>query len=160
MRQSKSERNFIDKSKRFFRFLYIKLVRINDSPQRIALGFGLGVFFGILPGAGPVASLVMAFIFRVNRVAALIGSILTNTWLSAVTFVLAIKIGSAITAANWTEVYNQCKFLLKNFQWKNLWDISFLDIIRPLAFGYVIIGLLAAVIAYLVTIVILAQRKK
>jgi uncharacterized protein (DUF2062 family) len=32
---------------RFFKFLYLKLFRINDSPQRIALGFGAGAFMGI-----------------------------------------------------------------------------------------------------------------
>ena len=90
----------VDKIKNSFKSIYDKLVGIKDSPQKIALGFGLGVFCGILPGTGPMASVVLAFVFRVNKVAALAGSLLTNTWLSLVTFVLAVKIGSMVTGAD------------------------------------------------------------
>jgi uncharacterized protein (DUF2062 family) len=89
----------------FFRLLYIKLFKINDSPQRIALGLGLGVFLGIIPGTGPLAALFLALLFRVNRASALLGSLLTNTWLSIVTFLLAIKVGSFIMRLNWQSVY-------------------------------------------------------
>ncbi|MBF0123371.1 MAG: hypothetical protein HQL21_08230 [Candidatus Omnitrophica bacterium] len=34
----------IDRIKRLGRFFYFKLFRINDTPLKIALGFGLGAF--------------------------------------------------------------------------------------------------------------------
>lgn len=46
-----------------FRSIYLKLFQINDTPQRIALGVGLGVFTGIIPGAGPIAALFLAMLF-------------------------------------------------------------------------------------------------
>ncbi|MBU1727661.1 MAG: DUF2062 domain-containing protein, partial [Candidatus Omnitrophica bacterium] len=109
---------------RFFRFLYLKLFRINDSPQKIALGLGLGVFLGILPGTGPIASLSLAFVFRINRASALLGSLLTNTWLSFVTFILAIKIGSFMLKLNWQETYSQYSEFLKSFHWADLFKLS------------------------------------
>ena len=39
-----------------------KLLGINDSPHRIALGIGLGLFLGVLPGTGVIAALAVAFI--------------------------------------------------------------------------------------------------
>ena len=89
---------------RFFKFLYLKLFRINDTPQRIAIGLGLGVFSGVLPGTGPVAALGLAFIFRVNRASALLGSIITNTWLSIPAFLLSVKVGAWLTGLNYHEV--------------------------------------------------------
>ena len=68
-------------------FIFDKLFKINDSAEKIALGVGLEVFSGLMPGTGPTAALFLAFIFRANRAAALLGSMLTNTWLSVVTFI-------------------------------------------------------------------------
>jgi len=82
---------------RFFKVLYLKLFRIDDSPHKIALGFGLGVFLGVMPGMGLIAALAIAIIIKVNRIAALLGSILTNTWLSIPVFFLAVRTGSAVT---------------------------------------------------------------
>lgn len=48
---------------RLLKLIYIKLFRINDTPQKIAQGFGLGVFLGILPGTGPIAAAVSGFSF-------------------------------------------------------------------------------------------------
>ena len=48
-----NEQNKINKKKAFFHVLYEKLVKIDDTPQRVALGFGVGIFIGNLPGVGP-----------------------------------------------------------------------------------------------------------
>lgn len=144
---------------RLFKFLYIKLFRIHDSPQRIALGFGLGVFSGIFPGTGPVAALTLAFILKVNRASALLGALITNTWLSFITLLLAIKLGSGILNVNWQEVYNNWIHLLSNFRWAGLFKISVLKIIFPVIAGYVVIGLLLGIIAYAVTLIIILRSK-
>ncbi|MCG2713658.1 MAG: DUF2062 domain-containing protein [Candidatus Omnitrophica bacterium] len=71
--------------KKIINFIFAKLFKINDSAGKIALGVGLGVFAGLLPGTGPAAALLLALVFRANRAAALLGSLITNTWLSVVT---------------------------------------------------------------------------
>lgn len=157
MENSKS--SIIGRLKYFLKVLYEKLVKIDDSPQRTALGFGLGVFLGIFPGSGPIASLVLATIFRINKAAALLGSVLTNTWLSFVTFLLAVKVGSSLTGSDWRKVYDQYELLIKDFHWKDLWDLSLLKILTPLMVGYIIVGFVAAFVGYLVVVTILNQRK-
>ena len=146
--------------KRFFKLVYEKLVAINDSPQRIAAGLALGVFCGILPGTGPMASLALAFIFKVNRAAALTGSLLTNTWLSIVTLVLAVKIGSAMTGANWHDVYEKCRNIVQHFRFENLKNIPFSEIILPLLIGYGVVSLISGAFAYFMAMVIMRKRQK
>ncbi|MCX5694763.1 MAG: DUF2062 domain-containing protein [Candidatus Omnitrophica bacterium] len=132
-------------------FLFTKLFKINDSAQKIALGVGLGVFAGLLPGTGPAAALFLAFIFRANRAAALLGGLLTNTWLSVVTFILAIKVGSVILKMNWQVVQQRAQGLFKDFGWAKLFKLSCLEVFLPVAVGYLIIGLVLGVLSYYLT---------
>ncbi len=141
--------------KKLFSVIVSKLFKINDSPQRIALGVGLGVFSGFMPGTGPVAALFLAFIFRANRAAALLGSLLTNTWLSLVTLVLAIKAGSLALGLHWQDVDRKMQGLLHDFSWAKFFKLSFLDVLLPVITGYLIIGLLLAAASYLLTLSII-----
>lgn len=143
---------------RFFRYIYLKLFRINDSPQRISLGFGLGVFLGVLPGVGPVAAFAFAFLFRVNRAAAVLGSLLTNTWVGVVTFVLAVKAGSAIFGMDWHVVQSEWKALFKEFSFKNL--MEFRDEAAAVMLGYGLISLVIGAAAYLVILFCITVFRK
>ena len=143
----------------FFKNLYVQLVGINDSSFRIALGVGVGVFTGILPGLGPVASLAVAYVFRINKAAALLGCLLTNTWLSIVSFVLALKIGSALLGVRFTDIDQQAHHVMEHFSWKALLDVSMLNVLKPLLIGYAVVALLSAAIAFILTYVILEKRR-
>ncbi len=141
-------------------FLYQKLFIINDTPQKIAAGFGLGVFAGILPGTGPLAALFLAFVFRVNRASALAASILTNTWLSLVTFLLAIKTGSAIFKVSWQGLKNDWSLTLSHWHWRDLFSVPLLKILLPVICGYIIISLVLGLISYTAILLILKIRRK
>jgi len=132
----------------FFSFLKEKIFSINDTPHKIALGFGLGVFTGILPGTGPVASLVLAFLFRANRAAALAGSLLTNTWVSFVIFLVALQTGSYLTGTDWQEIYNQARELLKDFHWDAVFSSALWPAAKSLLAGYLVAGLLLGFLGY------------
>ncbi len=145
----------------FFKSIYTRLVAIHDTPQKVAQGFGLGVFLGIVPGVGPIASLVLATVFRMNRAAALLGSLLTNTWLSVITFFMAVKLGSAVFGIGWKNVQQNWNTLKANADWLDLFKLSALKIVFPVMLGYLIISLLAGILAYLITLgAILAVRRK
>ncbi|MFH1190616.1 MAG: DUF2062 domain-containing protein [Candidatus Omnitrophota bacterium] len=144
--------------KKIINFVFAKLFRINDSALKIALGVGLGVFAGLLPGTGPVVALFLAFIFRANRAAALFGSILTNTWLSLVTFILAIKLGSVILNSRSQQVYQKAQGLIYDFHWVKFFKLSFLEVLLPVITGYVIIGLFLGIVSYLATLLIIRRN--
>jgi len=150
----------VPKIKNAFKFAYEKLFKINDSPQRIALGFGIGAFSGITPGVGPLTALVLALIFRANRAAAVIGTILTNTWLSFLTFILSIKAGSAILCLNWQEVYQSWMSLLSDFRFSKLLDASVMNIVLPVAVGYMTMGAVFGLLTYVAVLLILLIKRR
>lgn len=144
----------------FFLSLYKNLFRIDDSAQKIALGFGLGVFSGIIPGIGPIAALFLAFLLRVNRGSALLGCLLTNTWLSFLTLILAIKLGSAILGLRWQEVREAWILSLKGFHWLGLFKLSILKVILPVIIGYLIVAFCLGLLAYLVILTIINHKER
>ncbi len=149
----------IEKIKAFFIYLYNQLVKADDSPHRLALGFGVGVFLGILPLTGPIASLVVAAVFRINKAAALLGSVVTNTWLSFVTFMISLKIGSSILGRDWQVILERCRDLMQHFDWKVFLDVSMQDIALPLFIGYLITGFFSGVIGYFLARLLLRMKR-
>lgn len=154
-------KSLLNKINRLIKLAYLKLLRIKDTPLKIALGFGLGVFIGVMPGVGPVIALLLAFIFRINRVSAFLGSILVNTWVSFITFFWAVKIGAAVRGLNYHDVYADLTGIIKNFKWEKLFDVTIYDVLIPLGIGYLIISLFLAIAATTVVyMVILRIRDK
>jgi len=145
---------------RLAKYLFLKLVRLNDSPQKVAMGFGIGAFLGILPGTGPLAALLLAAFLKINKAAAFLGSLLTNTWLSVVTIMLSVKIGSSIMGLEWHHVWNTWQKLLKDFHWKQVLDLSFLKLILPVITGYLILSALLGFFVYVAALLILTFLKK
>jgi uncharacterized protein (DUF2062 family) len=141
------------------KLIYIKLFKINDTPQKVALGFGIGVFLGIIPATGPIAALVVASFLHINRAAAVLGSLLTNTWTSILTIILSIKLGSAIMRLSWQEVYTGWLILLNDFHWGDLFKLSILKIILPVIIGYFVIAFCLSILVYLIFLLILTKIK-
>jgi len=144
-----------ERLKKISKFFYEKLFKINDTPQRIAMGFGLGVFSGILPGTGPLAALFLSILFRVNRASAILASLLTNSWLSLVTFIFSIKVGSAILRLDWIKVRHDFSAVFRDFGWLALFKVSLLKIVFPIILGYLVISLVLGVFSYLLVLLIL-----
>lgn len=139
----------------FFHILYEKLFVINDTPQKVAIGVGIGVFFGVFPGLGPLAALFSALALRVNRAGALLGSILTNTWLSIPVFVVAVSIGSIVTGSSYAEMRREWSALMNNFSWGSLFKLSAGDIFIPVIIGYILVSVIIGIAAYLVTLIMM-----
>ena len=113
---------------------------------------GIGVLSGVFPGTGPVAALFLAFIFRVNRASALLGSIVTNTWMSIPVFLLSVKIGALITGTNYHDIHSRWGAFVKEFRWEQLLSLSMFRIIGPIIIGYVAVSIAIGVLTYVVTL--------
>lgn len=149
----------MNKIKIFFKGLFAQIVSMNDSPQRIALGFGLGVFLGIFPFTGALAAVVVAVILKLNKAAAVLGSLLTNTWLSLVTFAAAGKIGCVLLGYDWESIYAQAHDVIFHFTWRGFLSITSAKILLPLFLGYLIVGAFCGLVAYGVILVILRNKR-
>lgn len=151
--------NWLSRLKEFIRH---KLLRIDDSPHRVALGLGVGVFLGIMPGLGFISALIFAGVFRLNKLATLLGVFLTNTWLSVVTFLLSIRLGSAIMDMHWEDVHKSWLAVGRGFNWRLLFEVSFLRILLPVALGYLVISLVFGFVTYIIALfwLLLLRKKK
>ncbi|MDD5543750.1 MAG: DUF2062 domain-containing protein [Acidobacteriia bacterium] len=58
------------------------LLHLHDTEERTSFSFALGVFFGFSPFIGfhTILALLFAFLFRLNRVATLVGVYLNTPW--------------------------------------------------------------------------------
>jgi len=149
----------LKKVKLFFKNTCVQLFKINDSPQKVALGFGLGVFLGIFPGTGVLAAIFCAWALRLNRASALLGSLMTNTWLSIVTFLLSVKVGSVIMNLRWKDVQQGWQEITQHFSWANLFKFSGLKVILPVIVGYTVIGFCIGLVLYIITLILLLRLK-
>lgn len=84
--------------KRFMRFWYLRVVRIQATPHNIALGLAAGIFVGLLPVLPfqTVLAIALAFIVRGSKIAAALGTWVTNpaNWLPF--YLLCYKVGKAL----------------------------------------------------------------
>lgn len=151
---------FATRIARFFKLIYLKLFRIHDSPQRIALGFGIGVFAGVLPGTGPIAALGLALLLRVNRASALLGSILTNTWLSIPVFMLSIKAGSTVTGVSVESIKTDWSLMIKDFHWARLLEAGVYKILSPIIAGYILVSAAIGLVTYFTALIVLKCFKR
>ncbi len=142
--------------KNFFKQFFL----IDDTPHNIAAGAALGVFLGIAPGAGVAASVVLATIFRINRMAAIAGAIATNTWTLIFALPLAAAVGGFMVGGNTTSLvaqFNQIQNLGLKFLFTQ--DIL-LNIVLPLTLGFVVVSGAIALFCYILTFSLIKMHRK
>lgn len=84
---------------RHLKGLIKKLLHIEDTPERTALAYAIGIFLGFSPFLGfhTLAGLAIAFLFGLNRVVILLG-VWTNTpWWIVPFYMIATWVGMWIT---------------------------------------------------------------
>jgi len=74
------------------------LLHVDDTPHRIALAFGLGVWIAFFPilGIHTGMALLIAFGFRLSRAAILLGAYINNPWTIAPLFTAGTLVGCAL----------------------------------------------------------------
>src|SRR6188472_1421906 len=74
------------------------LLHIEDTPERTAAAYALGVFFGFSPflGLHTILGLICAFALNLNRVAVLLGIYSNLPWILPAYYTLATMLGAAI----------------------------------------------------------------
>lgn len=99
-------RTLLERGKRTFRYIYLRLIRVGGDPVHVALGFSLGVFLGVFPtfGLGIPLALLLASLFRWNRVAATLGSLVMNPLTTPFFWTLSGTVGAALFQADAKKV--------------------------------------------------------
>ncbi len=76
-----------------------KLLHIEDSPERTALAYSIGIFLGFSPflGLHTLLGLAFAFLFGFNRVALLLGVWTNSPWWLVPFYMMATWVGMGVT---------------------------------------------------------------
>ena len=135
-----------------------EVMSLDSHPGHISAGFAVGVFISFtppVPGIHTVAALILAFVFRLNKL-----TCITGTWVnSPITVVPALiysyKLGKWILGGKGTAELN-----VRNLDWSSLQGVL-IHHSKPLLLGCSIIGFAAAVAAYFACywLVVFTRRK-
>jgi hypothetical protein len=138
-----------------------KLLALDDTPERVALAFALGVVLAFSPllGLHTILGLTIAFAFRLNRAAVLIGVFVNNPW-------TIVPIYTAAAYLGWCLLGFPAAPVLPDFQWNHLWYGGFwMDlwrnaaILRPLILGSTILCIIAGLVSYPLALGVIRQSR-
>jgi len=137
-----------------FKKFYRKIMRINDSPQKIARGVAIGVFWGVMPtfGLAILFSVPTAILLRANKMASILSSFISNPLTTPLFLGFGYKIGEYIL--------NSPKNNIPSLSWKiikteYLWEIS-----KSLLIGTTILAIVISLSAYTVTLKIIQRHRR
>ena len=140
--------------KRISRYMYLRIVRANDSPPRVSAGVAVGVFLGIFPtfGLGLVLAYVLAVVFRINKAAAVVGSLIMNPLTTPFFWTISAIVGGTMIGAERELILSELK------------SGMIFKAIGPAFYAYmlgnVLISLVFAVVSYFITLEIIRRHKK
>ena len=125
------------------------LLHVADTPERTAAAFAMGVFFGFSPFLGfhTLLAIIIAFLFDLNRVAALLGVYSNLPWVIAPYYAIVTMIGAKIIGHKPPEGFNAqlaALFELSVFHgefWHRL-----ITILKPLLWPYTVGSMLGAIV--------------
>lgn len=144
-----------------------QLLHIDDSPERTAAAFAMGVFFGFSPflGLHTVLAVALAFLFNLNRVAVVLGVYSNVPWTIAAYYTFTTMVGALITRTRLpsgvreriVNLFDQS--LLHEPFWRDL--ASFLrPLLWPYVVGSLIGGAVMAAIAYPLALGFVTSRRR
>ena len=143
------------------------LLHVNDTPERTAGAFALGVFLGFSPflGLHTIVAIVLAFFLNMNRVAVLLGVYSNLPWIIAPYYAFTTMLGAAILRT--TPRPDLQERLVDLFQisitTRAFW-VDLVHLVRPLLWSYTIGSLigasLLAAIAYRVALEFVVRRRR
>ena len=147
--------NYWQKIKTFF----LKFFTLKDTPHKIAAGFALGTFLGIIPGEGVTSTLILAAIFRLNKASATVGVLATNMWGTAVVLPLAAAVGGFlfdITPSQLIAQFDQTYHLGYRYF---LSKVIFLDLALPVIVGFILVAGIISLLFYAILYFLLKYHK-
>jgi len=139
------------------------VLKLDDTPSRIALALAVGVFISCTPfyGLQTLLSLAVATVFRLNKAATVTGTWLNLPWFAPFVYGLALHIGGLIVpdpqgidAAAVAELLRTSSSLSATNVIQLLRDVSV-----ALLIGTAVVGAVAGAVTYVAAFVLLRRRR-
>jgi hypothetical protein len=142
------------------------LLHIQDTPQRTAAAFALGVFFGFSPflGLHTVMAVALAFLLNLNRVAVLLGVYSNLPWIIGAYYASATMLGAALLRTRLPAGFRERLsdlFQLSVFQGGFWQELSRLltPLLWPFTVGSTLGAIVLALAAYPLALAFINSRK-
>jgi uncharacterized protein len=143
-----------------------QLLHTHDTPQRTALAYAIGIFFGFSPllGLHTVLGLVCAFAFNLNRVAVLLGIYSNLPWILPAYYTLATLLGAGLLRVKVPpNLLRDLQGALAEASWADFRQLG--HALTPLAWAYVLGSTIGAVVLALIAyrvafVMIVAHRRR
>lgn len=124
-----------------------EVLKVKDTPHRIAIAFALGVFLGISPllGLHTIGAFFIAWLFRLNRLVAIVGVYITNPWTIVPIYTFCIWVGARLVGL---------KRIIPAIDWSDVTLMVFMSelkhLIIPFLVGTIVVGSISAVVSYFI----------
>ncbi|MEA5511630.1 DUF2062 domain-containing protein [Crocosphaera sp. UHCC 0190] len=142
--------------RRQWRYLYLRFGRLRGTPKSISRGLAFGVFAGCFPlfGLQTLMGVLLAAIFRGNKLTAAAGTWVSNPLTYVPIFAFNYKVGELLLRIGRR---NPQPNLPQNWQSWSVLQESGLDFMVTLFFGCFIVGIIAAIGTYLLSLRLLSR---
>lgn len=142
------------------------ILHLDEPPRELAKAFAAGVFVAFTPfiGLHTLIILLMAWVFRMNKVVALMGTFVNNPWTIAFVYIgptwIAVywmrRIGIPVPRLNYNRLVDQFHQTLESYSiWQPAFWIKFLSEFKPFIHAFLIgttlAGIISAFIAYFIS---------
>jgi len=130
-----------------FRDKLRQVLKVQDTPHRIALAFAMGVFWGISPllGLHTVGALLTAWLFGLNRLVAVVGVYITNPWTIVPIYSFCILVGSRIVGL---------RQIIPDIDWNGITFMQMMTelkhLILPFVVGTLVVALFSSIASYFI----------
>jgi hypothetical protein len=137
------------------------LLHVEDTPHRIALAFGIGVWIAFSPAFGihTAMALGIAFVFRLSRAATVLGCYVNNPWTVVPLYSFGTAFGCWLLGVP-IEGLSELRAVFAHHSFGR----ALLEALRPFLWPYVvgntIVGVFAGLLAYLVLRAVLERRRR
>ncbi len=134
-----------------------QVVGVKDSPRKIALSFGIGVFIGMSPllGFHTLLGIVVAWALRLNKFVTIVGVYITNPWTIVPIYTFATWLGARLLGI---------EHILPEIDWHSTGVTELIrdlePILPPFIAGSLFLGAVCGMIGYvLIYYAVIKQRK-
>lgn len=141
--------------KRTIRYHWLKFLRLQDDPRKLAWGMALGIFIGVTPTVPFhfVSILFLAPLLRISPITAFLGIQICNPLTLAPLYLAAYKVGHFF-------LHRGAPLRLpENYAWDNLMDLFWRGGLA-LQVGGVILAIPPAIAAYFLTLWIIKRYRR
>jgi len=144
---------------KFIRTTLNSLLLVQDTVEKIALAFSVGVFLGFSPfiGLHTILGFIAAAIFRLNKTAVLIGLFINNPWLMIPYYTFATWFGIQLvglpSGVSLAEIGLQDMLDLDFWYWiASQWKLAI-----PAFMGSLFISIVLAILSYVVALFLIRK---